>query len=142
MLLWAGTSWGSAINVGKNDMSLVPDLPFARALVERSVELDDTIDYGAGWNFLAVVHAESLGGDLEKSRELFERALEQTERRSLLVQLSYAQSYSVKVGDRDLFVQLLSEVLEAGDVLPARRMSNVLAKRRAARLLRRVDEFF
>ncbi|MEM6961991.1 MAG: TRAP transporter TatT component family protein, partial [Myxococcota bacterium] len=65
MLLWAGYAWGSAINSATNDMALVADLPFARALVERSVALDPEYEYAAGITFLAVVEAESLGGDLD-----------------------------------------------------------------------------
>ncbi|MEZ4286780.1 MAG: TRAP transporter TatT component family protein [Polyangiales bacterium] len=41
-LLWAGYAWGSYINMSKDDMAAVADLDFAKALFERSVELDPT----------------------------------------------------------------------------------------------------
>ena len=142
MLLWTGYSWGSYINQSKDDMSVVADLPFARMLVQHSVSLDPHYYNGAGTTFLAVVETNKLGGDLDAARQLFERALELSERRALLAQVNYARHYAVKTGDRELFLTLLREVLEAGDPLPEARLSNRIARRRAERYLRMVDEFF
>lgn len=142
MLLWTGYAWGSAVNQGKNDMDLVADFPFAKAMIERSVELGPEHYNSAGYTFLAVAATEAMSGNPEDGREIFERALRQTERRSLIIQYNYAKSYAIKTQNRELFIELLREVVEAGDVDPGNRLSNILAKRKALRLLRRIDEFF
>lgn len=145
-LFWTGYAWGSAINVSLDDPALIADLALARTLVERSVELDPTYYNAAGLTFLGFANSivnEMFGGNPPRGREYFERALVGTERRALMVQFNYARSYAIQVQDRALFEQLLHEVLEAPeDILPEARLPNVIAKRRAARYLARVDELF
>jgi hypothetical protein len=144
-LLWTGYAWGSAINVSREDPELVLEAPLARAFVERAVALDEGyFEYG-GVMFLAAAASavpEGFGGDPARGRELFERALARTNRSFFTVQLLYARTYAVTAGDRDLFVRLLREVIDGGDPRPEVRLANRIARRRAIRLLRRVDELF
>jgi hypothetical protein len=145
MLLWTGYAWGKAIDVGRDDPELVLDLPVARLLVERAVALDQTyFEYG-GLTFLAAFSSAtdpSIGGDPVRGRALFEQALAGTERRFFQIHVQYARTYAVTTGDRALFVQLLREVIDGGDPRADVRLANRLARRRAIRLLRRVDELF
>ncbi|MFK8002798.1 MAG: TRAP transporter TatT component family protein [Polyangiales bacterium] len=138
-LFQTGFSWGSYINANKSSMEAVADLPFAQALVERSVELDPTFYNYSGLTFLAVVNTSAPGADLDVALPMWERVLEITERRNLLILVNMAKSYAVKRQDRELFIALLREVLEAGDINPAQRLQNVIARRRAARYLRQID---
>ncbi len=143
MLFWSGYAWGLSVRAG--DPSALVDLPYARALVERSVALDETYFHYAGVTFMAAIESsipESVGGNPERGRELFERALELTERKALTVQLNYARTWAVNNNDRELYESLLREVLEAGDTLPDARLANKIARRRAERSLRRTDELF
>lgn len=142
MLLWTGYAWGSYINVAKDDMEAVADLAYAQALVERAVELDEPYYHAAGVTFLAVVNTSALGADLDAAQQLWERSLELTERHNLLVLVNMAKLYAVKRQDRALYISLLREVLEAGDVLPEARLGNRIARRRAARYLTQVDDLF
>lgn len=145
MLFWAGYPWGSAINVSRDDPMMIADLAFARALVERSRELDETYFNAAATTFLAVVNAsipQSLGGDQEKGRELFERGLELTGRRFFLLQYQYARTYAVQTQNRELFDQLLNEILTAEDQGNEVRLPNKIAIRRARRLRAQADELF
>jgi hypothetical protein len=91
---------------------------------------------------LAVVQTNMMGGDLDVAQGLFDRAFELSERHSLLVHVNMARHYAVKRGDRELFLRLLREVLEAGDPLPAARLSNRISRRRAERYLANVDRYF
>lgn len=142
MLLWAGYAWGNWINGSKDNMAAVADLPYVKALVQRSLELDDTIFYGAGYLMLAMIATNEMGADLDAARALWDKAIAGNGRRALLPLLNMGRHYAVKRGDRDLFVSLMVEVLEAPDLLPEGRLSNMIAKRRAARYLAQVDEFF
>lgn len=141
-LLWAGYAWGNWINGSKDNMAAVADLPYVKAMVKRSVELDDSIFYGAGYLFLAIIATNEMGADLDVAKALWEKAIAANERRALLPILNMGKFYAVKRGDRELFVQLMKEVLEAPDRLPEGRLSNMISKRRAARYLAQVDELF
>jgi len=143
ILFWTGYAWGLSVRAG--DPSALVDLPIARTLVDRSVELDPSYFHYAGMTFQAAIEAsipEPMGGNPQRGRELFERVLELTDRRAHAVQLNYARSYAVNTNDRELYVSLLREVMDAGDVLPEARLANKIARRRAERSLRRTDELF
>jgi hypothetical protein len=144
-LLWTGYSWGSAINVSLEDPELIADLGMAKALVQRSVELDPRYYNAAGLTFLGYAEAgfpEALGGNPEAGQRSFERALTLTERHALIIQVNYAKSYAVATGNRELFVQLLEEVVNATDQGNEVRLSNKIAQRRARRYLANIDQYF
>jgi len=105
------------------------------ALLERSVELDDTVAYATGLAALGAYHARSPDAELAESKRLFERALTQTKRQALTVQLLYAQNHACNSHDPQAYQALLREVLDAGDVLPAQRLENTVARKKAARYL-------
>ena len=145
LLLWTAQAWGLAIHTAPDDPDLVADLSTVRLLGERAVELDEAYaDFGAT-TFLASLASAvpaDAGGDPERGRALFERALAGTGRTFFAIQLQYAQSYAVTTGDRDLYIRLLREVIDGGDPRPQVRLANRLARRRAIRALRRVDALF
>lgn len=145
LLFWTGYAWGSAINAGKDDPEMVLSLPFAKTLVERAVELDPTYYNYSGITFLGVVNAslpEALGGNPDRARELFEQALELTDRKFFTVQYSYARTYAVQSQNRDLYIRLLREIVDGGDPEPSARLANRMTRRRAIRWLQRTDQFF
>ena len=73
-----------------------------------------------------------FGGNPEKSKEHFEKALSAYKRKFLLALVTYAQSYAVQNQDRALFESLLNEALATpADSLPEQRLANELAKLRA-----------
>jgi hypothetical protein len=142
-LFWTGYAWGSAIGVSRDDPASIADLPLALALVERSVALDERYYHSAGHVFLGVVHSSrgaSAGGDPERGKQHFERALELTAHEAHMVQLNYARYYAVQAQDRALFTRLLGEVVAATAVAPAElSLPNAVARRRAERLLGHVE---
>jgi hypothetical protein len=142
MLFWTGYAWGSYINLSLDDISAVSDLGYAKALVARSVELDPTYYDSAGLTFLAVAASVELSANLDEARQLFERALAQTERHSLIVQVNMARYYAVRTQDRELYLSLLREVIDAGNVNPQARLNNEIAKRRAKRYVEEADQRF
>lgn len=144
-LFWLGTAWASRINLSLDNGGALLDLPYAVALMERARDLDERYNNGAVHAFFGSVYGASpreTGGRPEEARRSFERALELSARRYLLHQVMYARTYAVAARDRALFERLLREVLDAGDVLPAERLSNQLARRRARRYLDQVDTLF
>lgn len=142
MLLWHGYAWGSYINSAKDDMEAVADLAYAKAFVVRSIELDPDYYHAAGYTFMGVATASEMAGDMDAAKVYFEKALARTERRALMTQVNMARHYAVKQGDRELFDQLLTEVMEAQDPLPEARLANRMARERAALYIENADQLF
>lgn len=145
ILFWTGYAWGSAINAGRDDPEMILALPYARACVEQAIELDESFFNYSGLTFLGVVNAalpEALGGNPDRAREYFERALELTERKFFTVHVSYARTYAVQTQNRDLYIRLLREVVDGGDPEPRARLANRIARRQAIRWLQRTDQLF
>jgi predicted anti-sigma-YlaC factor YlaD len=145
-LFWAGMPLASAVNVARDDVTMLPYLPRAKALVARALELDEKYYHGGAHMIFGALlgsMGKMLGGDPERSRKHFARALEITGRRFLMVQLMYAKTLAVQTQDRNLFRKLLGEVLKAElAIYPEQKLANVAAKRRARRLLAREAELF
>ncbi|MFZ5441800.1 MAG: TRAP transporter TatT component family protein [Myxococcota bacterium] len=134
-LLWVGLAWLSRGGVAGDQPEVVAELFVGVALLERSVELDESLAYATGLAALGAYHARSPDAELAQARQLFERALTLTQRKALTVQLMYAQSWACQVHDAAAYKALLEEVLNAGDVLPEQRLENTVARRKAARYL-------
>jgi hypothetical protein len=142
ILLWAGASLGARINMGMEDMDTVADLPLAKVILNRSVALDPDFMFMIGKMTMGVLAASEFPPDMDRAKLILDDVLEKTERRNLMVQMSMARYYAVATGDHKLFRELLQEVIDAGDVLPEARLSNAIARRRAARYLDQIEYFF
>ena len=142
ILLWAGASLGSRINMGMEDMDTVADLPLAKVILNSSVALDPDFMFMIGKMTMGVLAASEFPPDMDSAKLLLEDVLEKTERRNLMVQTSMARYYAVATGDHKLFRALLEEVVDAGDVLPEARLSNAIARRRAQRYLEQIEYYF
>ena len=145
-IFWAGYGWATWIGFSKGAPAAVADLPKVEELMQRVLALDEGFYHGGAHLFLGIDYGSRpvmLGGRPEVSREHFEKALALSERRFLPVLVAYAEYYAKQTLDRELYVRLLEEAL-AFDLAsaPDLTLPNVLAKRRAQRLLAQVDEFF
>jgi hypothetical protein len=134
-LLWTGQAWMSHVNLLKDDPDTVAELYVGYLLVKRSVELDPLYNYGSGHGILGSYHARSAMAELEDSKKHFDASMKIHEGKSLLVKLNLAARYYCVKVNKDMYVKLLKEVVNAGDVLPEQRLQNTIAKRRARRYL-------
>ena len=145
-LFWGGYGWATWIGFSKGAPAAVADLPKVEQLMLRVLALDEGFYHGGAHLFLGIYYGSRpvmLGGKPETSRVHFERALALSERRFLPVQVAYAEYFAKQTFDRELYVRLLDEALAFDLALaPDLTLPNVLAKRRAQRLLAQVDEFF
>ncbi len=144
-VFWAGLAWGAAINVSLDQPELIADAPTARVLVERAQALDDGYFNGGAYIFLGSLQAAlpvMMGGNPEKGREYFEKGLVRTERKNHMLLIAYARTYAVNTQNRELFVKLLTEVIDAPDLGPKVRLNNKIARRRAERYLAQADQLF
>ncbi|MBI4412587.1 MAG: hypothetical protein HY541_08905 [Deltaproteobacteria bacterium] len=134
-LFWTAFNWGSWINLNKDSPLAIAEFPKAEAMMQRVLELDEHYFYSGPHLFFGFSFGSRpamFGGNPEKSKEHFEKALAAYKRKFLLALVTYAQSYAVQNQDRALFESLLNEVLTTpADSLPEQRLANELAKLRA-----------
>jgi hypothetical protein len=145
IVFWTGYNMARYIGLNKDNPDVLADLPYALACFERALELNHTFfDYAphAAMGSYYSRASAALGGDPVAARREFELIVNQTQRKNLGYLVLYARTYAVMVQDRALFRQLLQEVIDAGDVDPAQRLPNQIAKRRAVRYLAQIDNLF
>ena len=145
-LYWAGLSLASAINLHRDDINRVSDLPKAVALLERAHTVDPTyFNHGAAMA-LGVVYASqgaAVGGNPARAKEMFDEVMHATGGKYLLAKVLFARFYATVTADRALFEATLKEVLATpSDVMPEQRLANELAHKRAARYLAQVEDLF
>ena len=145
-LNWAGLGLASAINLHRDDIERVAELPKAVALLERAYQLDrGYYNYNAALS-LAVIfssQARAVGGDPDRARALFDEVVAGTQGRYLMAKVLMARYYATVVQDRPLFEKTLKEVLATpGSIWPEQRLANELALRRAHRYLAQADDLF
>lgn len=143
-IFWLMMSWSSAVN-NSEDGTEFTDMPYIKVLAQRVIELDQDFGDAGALVFMGGLNGsypEALGGDHQLAQQYFERALKSTQRRNHIVHVNYAKLYAVTAQDRELFVRLLREVIEAGDQGDLYRLGNKVARRRAERYLRQTDDLF
>ena len=142
LLYWTLASWGSLISLHKNDMKLVGDLGAVTGLYERAVQLDETYDKGALHELALTLRSSAPPAEQDKH---FQEALRLSQGKRLSLFVSHAENVLVPKGDKAAFVKELTEVKDSDlDKLdaPDDRLANLLAQRRARRLLDRVSDLF
>ncbi len=145
LLFWTGAAWGSAISLGKDRPEITVDLAAVRALVVKTLELDEAFDDGSVHEVMMALESlpASMGGSLERAREHFDRAVELSGGRRASPFVSWAEGVSVAQQDRAEFERLLATALAIdSDAEPSRRLANIIAQRRARRLEGRAEYLF
>jgi hypothetical protein len=144
VLLTAGLAMLVAMLESEEGLAAAVDRPYAQYMLERSVELDPTLEGGQGLSTLGAVWCTvpaMVGGNPKFGYELMQRAAATTNRGSHGTLVMMAERCAVALQDRKLYYDLLMEVIQAGDV-PKYRLPNKLARKRAERLLKQIDELF
>jgi hypothetical protein len=145
-LLFTGLALASAINLNRNDLARVVELPKAIAVIKRSHELDPKFYNGGAAMTLGIIYCsqgKAIGGDPDLGKKFFEEAINTTGGKYLMPRVMFARFFAVITQDRPLFEKTLKDVIAAPhDIWPAQRLPNELAKRRAARYLAHADDYF
>jgi len=141
-LFWTAYAWGSIINLQQDEPSRLVELPEVELMMQRVMELDENYFFGGVHLFYGAYYARPTG-DLAKAKQHLQRAIEINNGKYLMANLLLAKYYAIPVQNRELFEQILQDIISAPpDLFPEQRLANELAKRRAERLLKRSDELF
>jgi len=144
-LFTLGLTWLAYIQAHSADWSALADLPRAEAAFLRARQLDTSLRPGDLEHYLGVLNTlrpPALGGQFDKGRAHFERAIELTRGLDLGVKVDFARFYARTLYDRELHDQLLIEVLAAEPVQDGLTLFNTLAQRKARELLDSADAYF
>jgi hypothetical protein len=144
VILTAGLAFLVAMIESDEGLAAAVDLPLARYMIEKSVELDPELSGGQGLTLIGTIECtmpKLVGGRPELGLKLMQRAAKMENRGNHSVLVSMAERCAVALQDRKMFHDLLMEVIEAGDVEEFR-LPNKLARHQAERLLKQIGEFF
>ncbi|MEE8285983.1 MAG: TRAP transporter TatT component family protein, partial [Gammaproteobacteria bacterium] len=80
-LYWTGIAWSAAISLGKDEPTLIAELPVVDAIVDRAAALDPDFDHGGLHTFLVSYEMGRPGAGLEAlgiAEQHFQRAVKLT----------------------------------------------------------------
>jgi hypothetical protein len=140
-----GAAWAGWVQARAESWQAIAELPKVQATIERVLALDETYDKGGAHLYMGVLlclRPAALGGQPEAGRKHFERALELSGGKNLMVKVLYAKHYARLVFDRELHDRLLREVLAAPVDAPDLTLINTLAQEQAKELLATSAEYF
>ncbi|MDH4048288.1 MAG: TRAP transporter TatT component family protein [Gammaproteobacteria bacterium] len=140
-----GVSSLAYIRAHSDDWNALAELPHSEALLNRYLEIGDATLYGSVYTYLgilATLRPPAVGGEPEKGRQYFERAIALTGGTDLSAKVEFARGYARLLYERELHDQLLNEVLAANPNVPGFTLTNVLAQRDAQSLLASADDYF
>jgi len=145
-LTWTVGNWSQFVGLHLDSTEVLTDIPRVNALLDRLVALDGTYFNGLPYIMLGSLHAfrpPMLGGNPEASLENFNRAMEVSGGNFLLAKVFYAKFYCYRIQDGDEFEETLVQVLQAPDREEDDfRLLNLIAKDKAATLLKEKDDLF
>lgn len=139
------TTWTGWIDAHSSDFNALADLPRVEAVLAWIAEREPRYDDGAVWLYLAVLNSQrppAAGGQPRKARRYFELAEQHSQGRNLLVKVLMADSYARLLFDRELYVRLLEQVMDADIDDPDYQLVNQVARTRAQRLLNQTEAIF
>ena len=144
-LYYLGGAWMLAISLGLDQPALVADLPAARALLDRALELDEDFERGALHSAFITLESvgEAMGGSYARARAHFARAVELSEGQDAGPYLSLATGVAIAEENREEFRELLETAIAIDpDEEPSNRLLNLIAQKRARVLLDHIDDLF
>ncbi len=145
-LLWLTVSWNSWINLNLDKPVAISQLGLAQLCIDNLAETNPDLFYGLPYILKAVslsARAPMLGGDYNKSKVYYDKALFSGNRCFFLSQYYYARYYCVGVQDREMFILLLTEIIDGGKEYPEEIcLINEVIRDKAEILLQNIDEYF
>jgi hypothetical protein len=136
-------AWAGWMETNSGDMAAVADLPKLEYVFDHILAANPGFQAGRAQLYagaLASLRPKELGGNPQKARVHFEKAMRYSDGRDLMVQVEFARRYARQINDRALHDRLLNEVLEADPQAPGLTLSNTVAQAEAADLL--AEDYF
>ncbi len=140
-----GVSWTNWIQANRSDWNAVAQLAQVKHLMNHVISVKEDYKNGEAFLYLAVMESiipPALGGKPGIAKYNFEKALQLSNRKNLMVHVLYAKHYARMMFDRDIHDSLLNTVINAQADQKGLTLSNTLAQQQAKRLLQSADDYF
>jgi hypothetical protein len=144
--VWTAICWSQYISLNIHETSVMRDIPKVQALLARAIELDGTYFEGMPYVMQGALHAfkpKIMGGDTDASATSFEKAFAISGNSFLLSQFFYAQYYTYRMMDVDLFTETLEGIINAEPIdNDPYLLLNMIAAEKSHKLLEEADDLF
>lgn len=145
-LFWAASNWAKWIDMSRTDPARIADMGKVELIMQRVLELDESFYFGGPHLFFGVWYGSRppmLGGNFALSETHFGKARDITQGKLLIADVLYAQYLAVQQGNRKVFHNKLTAVVETPpDSFPEMALANAIAQQKAKLLLKNEDELF
>jgi predicted anti-sigma-YlaC factor YlaD len=135
LLYWAVAGGMAAFSLDIFDFSLAARIPEWKLMIERAYELDPNYGGASLDEFLIIFYGslpELLGGDKERAKLHYQRALEKTGGNSAGAYISYAQSICVPAQDYATYKDCLEKAIAIDpDANVSTRLVTIISQRKA-----------
>jgi len=128
-----------------SDWNSLAELPQIEALFNHYLNISGDAVNGAVYTYMGILltlRPPALGGEPERARGYFEKAIALTDGKDLGAKVEFARGYAKLLYERELHDRLLNEVMEADPYQDGFTLSTVLAKAQAEALLAEADDYF
>lgn len=140
-----GASWAAWVQVNKSDWNAVAQLAQVKALMRQVIKLEDGYQQGAPHVYLAILASllpPAMGGEPDVAKQHFERAIELSKGKNLMVKVLYAKHYARLLFERELHDELLQNVMQSKVDQNDLTLINIAAQQQAQQLLNSADDYF
>ena len=145
-IFWAASCWGNWISLNQGSIEALAELPRVELMMKRVLKLDEGFYYGGAHIFMGILNGSRpkiAGGDLERAKEHFLKAIELGRGEFLNTYIYYARYYAKRAFDKDTFISALETVLKTPvDIKPELTLLNSVAQSKAEVMLKEADEYF
>ncbi len=138
-------AWLGYIQTHADDWAVVAQLAKSQQVLEKIVLVNETLDNAGPHLYLGAIESTlppALGGKPNIAKAHFERGIELTAGKSLLIKVEYARRYARGTFNKTLHHQLLTEVLAADPQQEGLTLMNSWAQDQAQLLLSDENEYF
>jgi hypothetical protein len=137
ILFTLGSAWAGWVQAHQKDWNAIAEIPRIVSIMQHVVKLDEDYRDGSAHLYLGI-----MAPFPDEAREHFERAIELSDGKNLMIKVQYARQYARSKFDRELHDKLLHDVLKTEHIIPGYTLINTLAQKQAQELLDTADDFF
>ena len=128
-----------------SDWNSLAELPQIEALFNHYLAISGDDANSGVYTYMGIMltlRPPALGGEPERAREFFEKAISVSDGKDLTAKVEYARGYAKLLYERELHDRLLNEVINADPNQDGFVLSNVMAQEEAVILLAEADDYF
>jgi len=145
MLYTYGFASLAYLQAHSSDWDSLAELPQIEALFNHYLNISGDAVNSSVYTYMGIMltlRPPALGGEPERAREFFEKAIAESDGHDLTAKVEFARGYAKLLYERELHDRLLHEVLDADPNKDGFVLSNVMAQEEAATLLAEADDYF